>query len=208
MPALIRKAVEVAMAAAFGSDKWVAAADEPCVYLDSETLKKHHIQPVQAEDVAAVAVASVPGVKAAFTRTQLLKGSLPLSPFALMASNSFDTKRGREVIVVLDPYALPISGSERTTHGSPWNYDSQVPLVLWGSAFRPGVYFSHCQPIDLAPTLAAILGLAQPSGAQGSPLVAAIKQRIGASNRRTCERRGTAVLGSWAISPENCLVVL
>jgi predicted AlkP superfamily pyrophosphatase or phosphodiesterase len=174
-PALIRKAVEEAMAAAFGSDKWVAATDEPYVYLDSETLKKHHIQPVQAEEVAAMAVASAPGVKAAFTRTQLLKGSLPLSPLARMASNSFSPQRGGDIFVVLDPYALPISGSERTIHGSPWNYDSQVPLLLWGSAFRPGVYFSHCQPIDLAVTLAATLGLTQPSGAQGSPLVVAIK---------------------------------
>ena len=173
--ALIRKAVEEAMAAAFGSDEWIAAADEPYVYLDSETLKRHHIQPSQAEEVAAMAVASAPGVKAAFTRTQFLKGSLPLSPFARMASNSFNPKRGGDIFVVLDPYALPISGSERTTHGSLWNYDSQVPLLLWGSAFRPGVYFSHCQPIDLAATLAATLGLTQPSGAQGRPLAVAVK---------------------------------
>jgi len=174
-PALFRKAVEEAMAAAFGSDKWIAAADDPYIYLDPETLKRHHIQPSQAEEVAATAVASAPGVKAAFTRTQLLKGSLPSSPFARMASNTFNPKRGGDVFVVLDPYALPISGPERTTHGSPWNYDSQVPLLLWGSAFRPGIYFSHCQPVDLAATLAATLGLTQPSGAQGSPLVVAIK---------------------------------
>jgi len=174
-PALIQKAVEEAMAAAFGADKWVAAADLPHIYLDSETLKKHHIQRTQAEEVAAMAVASAPGVKAAFTRTQLLNGSLPLTPLARMASNSYNSKRGGDVLVVLDPYAVPTSGSERTSHGSPWNYDSQVPLVLWGSAFSPGVYFSHCQPIDLAPTLAAILGLTQPSGAQGRPLVVAIE---------------------------------
>jgi predicted AlkP superfamily pyrophosphatase or phosphodiesterase len=174
-PALIRNAVEEAMAAAFGSDRWVAAAVEPYVYLDSKTLKKHDIQPVQAEEVAAMAVAAAPGVRAAFTRTQLLKGSLPLSPFARMASNSFNPKRGGDVFIVLDPYALPISGSKGATHGSPWNYDSQVPLVLWGSAFRPGAYFSHCQPIDLAATLAATLGLIQPSGAQGSPLAVAVK---------------------------------
>ena len=78
--------------------------------------------------------------------------------------------------MVLDPYAVPVSGLTETTHGSPWNYDSQVPLLLWGSAFKPGVYFSQCQPIDLAATLAAILGLTQPSGSQGSPLVPAIRQ--------------------------------
>jgi predicted AlkP superfamily pyrophosphatase or phosphodiesterase len=174
-PALIRNMVEEAMAAAFGPGRWVAAADEPYIYLDSDDLKKHHIQAIQAEEVAATAAASAPGVMAAFTRTQLLTGSLPSSPFARAASNSFNPKRGGDVFVVLDPYAVPVSGSRETTHGSPWNYDSQVPLLLWGSAFRPGVYFSQCQPIDLAATLAETLGLAQPSGSQGSALVPAIR---------------------------------
>ena len=175
-PALIPSAVEKAMAAAFGSGTWVEGTDESYIYLDHEALKKHHIQPFQAEEVAATAAASVPGVMAAFTRTQLLTGSLPSSPIARAASNSFNPKRGGDVFVVLDPYAVPVSGSRETTHGSPWNYDSQVPLLLWGSAFKPGVYFSPCQPIDLAATLAATLGLTQPSGSQGSPLEPAIRQ--------------------------------
>jgi predicted AlkP superfamily pyrophosphatase or phosphodiesterase len=173
--ALIRKAVEKGMAAAFGPEGWVAGTDESYIYLDYVALKKHHIQPPQAEEVAATAAASAPGVMAAFTRTQLLTGSLPSSPFARAASNSFNPKRGGDVFIVLDPYAVPVSSSQETTHGSPWNYDSQVPLLLWGSAFRPGVYFSQCQPIDLTATLAATLGLAQPSGSQGSPLVPAIR---------------------------------
>ena len=175
-PALIRNAVEKAMASAFGPEVWVEGTEEPYIYLNYHALNNHHVQAPQAEEVAATAAASVPGVMAAFTRTQLLTGSLPSTPFARAASNSFNPKRGGDVFVVLDPYAVPVSGSRETTHGSPWNYDSQVPLLLWGSAFKPGVYFSQCQPIDLAATLAATLGLTQPSGSQGSPLVPAIKQ--------------------------------
>jgi predicted AlkP superfamily pyrophosphatase or phosphodiesterase len=174
-PALIRSAVEKGMASTFGPGGWVAGADMPYIYFDYDTLKKHHIQAVQAEEVAATAAASAPGVMAAFTRTQLLTGSLSSSPLARAAANSFNPKRGGDVFVVLDPYAVPVSGTKETSHGSPWNYDSQVPLLLWGSAFRAGVYFSQCQPIDLAATLAATLGLAQPSGSQGSPLVPAIR---------------------------------
>ena len=174
-PALIRSAVEKAMTTTFGPGSWVEGTDDFYIYLGHDSLKSHHIPVPQAEELAAKAAASVPGVMAAFTRTQLLTGSLPLSPFARAASNSFNPKRGGDVFIVLDPYALPVIGPEQTTHGSPWNYDSQVPLLLWGSAFRPGVYFSQCQPIDLAATLAAILGLTQPSGSQGRPLVQAIK---------------------------------
>jgi hypothetical protein len=174
--ALVGNAVEQAMASSFGPEEWVERMEVPYIYLNHHALKNRHIQALQAEEVAATAAASAPGVMAAFTRTQLLTGSLPSSPVARAASNSFNSKRGGDVFVVLDPYAVPVSGSRGTTHGSPWNYDSQVPLLLWGSAFKPGVYFSQCQPIDLAATLAATLGLAQPSGSQGSPLAPAIRQ--------------------------------
>jgi len=174
-PSLIRKAVEDAMAAEFGPGDWLVAASGPYFYLNSDALQKHHIDVPRAEEVAAAAAASVPGVTAAFTRAQFLTGSLPLSTLGRKALNSFNPKRGGDVFVVLDPYALPVSGSDQATHGSAWSYDSQVPLLLWGGAFRPGVYFDQCQPVDLAATLAATLGLVQPSGSQGRPLVSAIR---------------------------------
>jgi hypothetical protein len=174
-PSMIRSAVEKAMSSTYGSGNWVEAQDEFYVYLNPDTLKGHHVQDAQAEETAANAAASAPGVMAAFTRGQLMTGSMPASPYARAASNSFNPKRGGDVFIVLDPYALPVTGSEGATHGTPWNYDSQVPLLLWGSAFKPGVYFEHCQPIDLTATLAVALGLSQPSGTDGQPLVQAIR---------------------------------
>ena len=174
-PALIRIAVEAAMASEFGKGDWVAAVDEPFIYFDSEALNKQHIPATRAEGVAAAAAASVPGVMAAFTRTQILSGNLPSSPLARKVSNSFFGQRAGDVFVVPDPYALPVASPTNATHGSPWNHDAQVPLILWGGVFKPGVYFRHCQPIDLAATLAAGLGLTQPSGTEGSPLIEAIK---------------------------------
>ena len=173
--ALLRKAVEAAMTGEFGKGDWIAAIDGPYIYFDSEALNKQHVQVARAEEVAAVAAASVPGVSAAFTRAQILSGNLPSSPLGRKVSNSFNEQRGGDVFVALDPYALPVAGPTSTTHGGPWNYDAQVPLLLWGTAFKPGVYFNHCQPIDLAATLAAALGLTQPSGTQGNPLVEAIQ---------------------------------
>ncbi len=173
--ALLRKAVEAAMTGEFGKGDWIAAIDGPYIYFDSEALNKQHVQAARAEEVAAMAAASVPGVAVAFTRAQILSGNLPSSPLGRKVSNSFNEQRGGDVFVVLDPYALPVAGPTSTTHGGPWNYDAQVPLLLWGNTFKPGVYFNHCQTIDLAATLAAALGLTQPSGSQGNPLVEALE---------------------------------
>jgi arylsulfatase A-like enzyme len=59
---------------------------------------------------------------------------------------------------------------EGTTHGSPWEYDTHVPLLWFGAAIRPGVYRGAVSVTDLAPTLSALLGIREPSGSSGTIL--------------------------------------
>ncbi len=168
--ASIRSAAEKSLTETFGPGPWIEDQDEVYLYLNRETLKKYNVQESKAEDVAAQAATSLPEVAAAFTRTQFMTGSLPRNPLADKAANSFNSKRSGDVFLVYAPFAVPTSYATGTTHGTPWNYDSQVPLIFWGSGFKPGFYSVPCQPTDLAATLAAKLGLTQPSGAQGNPL--------------------------------------
>jgi predicted AlkP superfamily pyrophosphatase or phosphodiesterase len=174
-PAVIRATAEKALTQTFGPGPWIEDEDETYLYLNRETLKKLNVPESKAEEVAADAAASQADVAAAFTRTQFLTGSLPNTPIARKAANSFNSKRSGDVFLVLMPFAVPSSSATGTTHGTPWNYDSQVPLILWGSAFKPGYYANACQPIDLAATLAALLGLTQPSGTQGTPLASSLR---------------------------------
>lgn len=173
-PLAVDAAVERALSKAFGQDRWVQDMDETYISLNSFTLEKHRVEVARAERIAAEAASSVPGVRTAFTRTQLLEGPLPYSPLARKASNSFNEKRSGDVFLVPDPYAATIPPGATSEHGAPWNYDAQVPLIFWGKAFKPGTYAIPCQPIDFAPTLAAALRLTQPSGAQGQPLIPAL----------------------------------
>jgi arylsulfatase A-like enzyme len=61
-----------------------------------------------------------------------------------------------------------------TTHFSPWSYDRHVPLAFYGAPFTPGIYHGRVQPVDLAATLASLLGVTQPSASVGTVLVQAI----------------------------------
>jgi predicted AlkP superfamily pyrophosphatase or phosphodiesterase len=171
----VKDAVERALSQSYGPDQWVQDMSSFCISLNMATVKKRQAEKSKAEVLAADAAASVPAVSAAFTRTQLLTGSVPQSPLGRKVINSFNSQRSGDVFLVLDPYALPLAGETGSTHGSPWTYDTQVPLVLWGSAFKPGVYAAPCEPIDLAATLAAALGITQPSGSHGKPLVVALR---------------------------------
>jgi len=174
-PAAIRSAAEMALTQAFGPGPWIEDEDETYLFLNRETLKKRSVAESKAEEVAAHAAVSQQDVAAAFTRTQFLTGSLPNTPIARKAANSFNLTRSGNVFLVFMPFAVPSTNPSGTTHGTPWNYDTQVPLILWGSPFKAGFYANPCQPVDLAATLAALLGLTQPSGAQGTPLVQSLK---------------------------------
>jgi arylsulfatase A-like enzyme len=66
---------------------------------------------------------------------------------------------GGEVIaaITLEPYWL--YGSSIATHGSPHDYDAKVPVLFWGQAFSPGIDSSAARVVDMAPTLAHLLGV-------------------------------------------------
>lgn len=109
----------------------------------------------------------------AYTRTELAAGQLPPTPFGQMLANSYSPNGGWYVMVI--PDAFQMEGSSGTTHFSPYSYDRHVPLGFYGAAFNPGTYRGRVQPVDLAATLASLLGINQPSASVGTILTEALK---------------------------------
>lgn len=171
----VKSAVEQALAKAFGPGDWLAEAEEFYLNLNHPALESHHISVARAQSVAARAAMSVPTIRAAFTRTQFLTGQLPRTPLARKAAHSYNPTRSGDVFLIPQPFAVVTESTTGTSHGTPWNYDAQVPLVFWGQAFKPGIYTNPAEPIDLAATLAAALGVTLPSDAQGPPLTFILK---------------------------------
>ena len=73
-------------------------------------------------------------------------------------------------VVTLVPYAY-WAGVTYATHGTPHDYDAHVPLLFYGPMIRPGVYDQRALVEDIAPTLAAILGVAPLERVDGQVLV-------------------------------------
>jgi arylsulfatase A-like enzyme len=70
--------------------------------------------------------------------------------------------------VLYEPYWL--SGTSGTSHGTPYSYDTHVPLLIMGPGIRAGRYDRPVVLNDVAPTLSTLLGIETPSGASGQPL--------------------------------------
>ncbi|MGH9377400.1 MAG: alkaline phosphatase family protein [Terriglobia bacterium] len=174
-PANINREVERALNQQFGQDRWIENQDEFYLYLNHEAMARRHLSAEAVEKAAARAAVAVDGVRAAFTRAQLMTGQVPATPLARKALNSFNSQRSGDVFLVLDPFSVAAPPGIHTTHGTPWSYDAQVPLIFWGDVFKPGTYRMPVQPVDLAATVGAALGITQPSDVEGKPLAAAMR---------------------------------
>jgi predicted AlkP superfamily pyrophosphatase or phosphodiesterase len=115
---------------------------------------------------------SQPSVAAAVTREQMLSSGLN-GPLERALRLSFHPRRSGDVLFCLEPY--DIEGGSAATHGSPWDYDTHVPLLVLeqGKASRRlpvGRFERPVSPACIAPTLAALLHVPPPGGCVEEPL--------------------------------------
>jgi predicted AlkP superfamily pyrophosphatase or phosphodiesterase len=73
--------------------------------------------------------------------------------------HSFHPERSPDLWMRFKPYYLISHQPYGTTHGSPYDYDTHVPIIFWGARVRPGRIDTPHKTIDFAPTLAHLLNL-------------------------------------------------
>jgi predicted AlkP superfamily pyrophosphatase or phosphodiesterase len=151
----------------------------PYLYLDNDKIAAAGLEPVAVRAALARSLESLPGIRLAQTRDALQQP--PTDPMTAMLKNNFHSERSGDIYVVQSPYWFNFDkGPIAAMHGSPWRYDTHVPIIFAGADLRgtPEV-FRQVQPADVAPTLAAMLGMSGPASASGEvlPEVAAARRR-------------------------------
>lgn len=167
-------ALEVALDRAFGEGDWVIEVDAPNVYLNQATMALKGADREKVEKVAQEVLNAQDGVYFALTRSQLLLGQLPLTNWGQMMINGFNPKLCGDLMIVTPPgnYFYPGTG---TGHGSAWDYDSHVPILLHGPGIQTGKYFRRVHTQDIASTVCSLLGIENPSGNTGKLLFESLK---------------------------------
>lgn len=156
-------------------DNYIQAFVNGNVYFNLAALQRDGIKRKEIERIAGEAAMSVPGMTRYFTRTQLEAGSVMASDaVARRALNGFHPRRSGEVILVSEPYKFLADSATGTTHGSPYSYDTHVPLIIMGKGITSGRYTEAATPADIAPTLAALLRVNAPSNTTGRVLTEGI----------------------------------
>jgi predicted AlkP superfamily pyrophosphatase or phosphodiesterase len=184
----VAEPIERALTARFGGNApWVASTSGGTsggVYLDEAvaTAAKADFGEVQRE--AARAAASISGVRFALAGADIASGRYNHADvLQRRVAAGYCPGRSPDVVVVFDPFAVVMGGPTGTTHGTPYSYDTHVPLIFYGAGIAPGYRAENASVEDLASTVSLLLGLTPPSGCSGRALLGADPAPRGATRQ-------------------------
>lgn len=161
----ICNAIQKALVKKFGRGQWITSTPEDSIYLNWKLIDSKKLSHEAVERVAAQAALGTPHVFRVYTREQLLKGFEMGDSIGRRIMHGFSERRGADLYVLLDPYYLSVT--KGTSHGTPFGYDTHVPLIFMGPGIKAGKHGNSIVINDVAPTLATILDIEIPSGSEG-----------------------------------------
>lgn len=156
--------------AQFGPGKWVLGNSGSALLLDKPLLASKDQSAQAVADAARVLLLAEPGFAAAFTRAELLSGSRAGEPLFDAMRKSWHADVSGDVQYALRPNWM-YAGRAVATHGSPYAYDTHVPILGYGPRWiGRGRVDARVEVVDIAPTLAKLLGIDAPAASEGKPL--------------------------------------
>jgi predicted AlkP superfamily pyrophosphatase or phosphodiesterase len=152
----------------FGSEDLIENISNYQVFLNRDLVAQLNIDLKGMQEDLAQFILQDSAVERTYTAHQMWGGEYTKGiPYILQ--NGYNSKRSGDVLFVLKPAVISYSRTG-STHGSPQIYDTHTPLLFYGKGFKRGVSYERSEIPDIAPTLAAMLGIAFPNGTTGKPL--------------------------------------
>ena len=147
--------------------------DGDVLVVDRAAFKAAHVNADSVIKVFADAARKIPGVARVDNLKALVADTLK-DPIARRWTHQFAPGDPVELVVTLTPYSIG-NPALVATHGSPYDYDSHVPLIFYGPWFRSGRYEDAVRTVDIAATLATVAGVKPTERLDGVVLTRALK---------------------------------
>lgn len=159
----------------FGIDNAIASIMNEQVYLSRKRMDTSKADVMEIKNFIVQYLMKEENITHAFASDDILITPLPAS-IREMYANGFHPSRSGDVIFIPKPGYF-IGGNTGTTHGSPFQYDTHIPLLWYGWGIKKGSSQRMVYMTDIAPTVAALLKLQAPSGNVGHVLQEALTQK-------------------------------
>ncbi len=113
--------------------------------------------PAEIEKMVARKIVTIPYIKDAFTYNDLLNHTVEPRPFSELYQHSFHPDRSQDIFMRTQENYLIYDSPTGTNHGSPYRYDTHVPLLFLSASVQTGLYTEKVSVTDIVPTLADFL---------------------------------------------------
>jgi predicted AlkP superfamily pyrophosphatase or phosphodiesterase len=170
----VYKALAAFLDEKYGPGKYIIHANAHQIYLDRNLIENKNIDAKKLRDQCALFVKRFEGVAEVITCDELQRENCRQG-IGSFIQNGYNDKRSADVLIELKPGWIDWYTSTGTTHGSAYSYDTHVPLIFFGNNIPHGTSNSSVAIADIAPTVAAILGIENPSGTSGKQLKEILK---------------------------------
>ncbi|WP_122072327.1 alkaline phosphatase family protein [Pseudophaeobacter sp. EL27] len=150
----------------------------PYVYLDRAAIEAAGATLAEVEEAVAAELQKMPGIAFAITSSNLRRGAVPDTKIARAVMANFHADRSGDIYVVFEPHWFVAEFDSLTVasaHGSPWIYDTHVPVIFSGAGIVNARVERRVETVDVAATIASIMRTKPLSGAVGLPLLEALQ---------------------------------
>jgi len=145
----------------------------PYLYLNQKVIEEKGLDLEEVQTAVSKELMKIKGVALAVSSESLRSNDMPDSYLYKKALKNFNYKRSGDILILLDAQVFfnDFDGEiVAANHGSPWEYDSYVPVIFAGWNLKGQTILRKIEPKDIAITLAHLMGTKPPSGADGEVL--------------------------------------
>ena len=160
--------VNTALAKKFGTEDLIENFSNYQFFLNQDLIIERDLNINEVCNLIVAVVMKQPGVKSGMIRRDLERNQFT-DRIQQIVQKGWNAQRSGDVALIMQPGWLSSywDGKGGTSHGSPWAYDTHVPLLFYGFGIQPGFTIEKTNVEDIVPTVAAIIGVQPPMGCTG-----------------------------------------
>lgn len=165
-PMVLKNNLNLLIKEKYALENAIVGLDLPNIWLD------HTLEHEQKESIITTLVPELkklPYIVDAWSFKDLLYRNWCHHSYAQLFKNQCMIDRSGDIIVQIKPYCYS-SSKMGTAHSSPYRYDRQVPCLVYNPAYQPMILEQKTTALNIAPTIAHILGTTKPPHAHAHPL--------------------------------------
>lgn len=156
--------------AVYGEGNWVKGYSERQIFLNREFIEDAKLPLDEVQQKVARFLVQFTGVSAAYPYSAFETNDFESGNLERII-NSFSPQRSGDVIVMLNPGWVEKGDDYVTTHNSPYEYDTHVPLIWYGWSSNRATVTRQVNLTDIAATLSSLLKVPYPNACSGEPMV-------------------------------------